>query len=225
MRIDIITAVPGPFRRALDVTILRRAAQTVDLRVHDLRTYAARPHRQIDDYPYGGGSGMVLKPEPIFACVEAIEGSPDEIIFLTPDGEPFTQAAANRLSMKNHLVLLAGHYKGVDQRVRDSLITQEISIGDYVVSGGELPALVVVDAVARLVPGALGDAQSALFDSFQDQLLGAPTYTRPPEYRGLRVPDVLRSGDHARISEWRADIRLSRTRERRPDLLANRSVG
>jgi len=220
MRIDLVTAIPSPLRAALDVTVLRRASHVVDLHLHDLRAYAAQPHGQIDDYPYGGGSGMVLKPEPIFACVEAIGGSPDELIFLTPDGEPFTQPTANCLSMKRHLILLAGHYKGVDQRVRDTLITREITIGDYVVSGGELPALVVIDAVSRLIPGALGDTQSALFDSFQDQLLGAPTYTRPSEFKGLHVPEVLRSGDHARISKWRADIRLRRTRERRPDLLA-----
>lgn len=225
MRIDIITAIPCEMRSALDVTVLRRASDVVDVHICDLREYAAGPHRQIDDYPYGGGSGMVLKPEPIFACVNAISGCPDEIIFLTPDGEPFTQGTANQLSLAEHIVLLAGHYKGVDQRVRDVLITREISIGDYVVSGGELPALVLVDAVTRVIPGALGDAQSALFDSFQDQLLGAPTYTRPPEYNGLRVPDVLRSGDHARISAWRAETRLSRTQKRRPDLLAKEAAG
>lgn len=224
MRIDLITAIPQQTRSALDVTVLRRAASVADVHIHDLREYAAGPHRQIDDYPYGGGAGMVLKPEPIFACIKAIGGHPDEIIFLTPDGEPLTQSTANQLSLVEHLVLLAGHYKGVDQRVRDVLITREISIGDYVVSGGELPALVLVDAVTRVVPGALGDAQSVLFDSFQDQLLGAPTYTRPPEYNGLRVPDVLRSGDHARISAWRAKTRLSRTRKRRPDLLAKETA-
>ena len=225
MRIDIITAIPGHLRSALDVTVLRRAADVVNVHIHDLRKYAPEPHHQIDDYPYGGGSGMVLKPEPIFACIEAIGGSPDEVVFLTPDGEPFTQRTANGLSLANHLVLLAGHYKGVDQRVRDTLITREITIGDYVVSGGELPTLVLVDAITRLIPGALGDGQSALFDSFQDGLLGAPVYTRPPDYRGLRVPEILRSGNHARISTWRADIRLRRTRERRPDLLAKQSAG
>ena len=225
MRVDIITAIPDLLRPALDVTIRRRASQVVDIQVHDLRAFASQPHAQIDDYPYGGGSGMVLKPEPIFACVEAIGGSPDEIVFLTPDGERFTQPVANQISLMKHVVLLAGHYMGVDQRVRDTLITREISIGDYVVSGGELPALVVLDAVVRLVPGVLGDCQSALFDSFQDQLLGAPTYTRPSEFKGLQVPDVLRSGDHARISQWRADCRLARTRERRPDLLATKAAG
>ena len=225
MRVDIITAVPDLLFPALDVTVLRRASEVVDIHVHDLRAFAAQPHAQIDDYPYGGGSGMVLKPEPIFACVEAIGGNPDEVVFLTPDGEPFTQPMANQFSLMKHLVLLAGRYKGVDQRVRDTLVTREITIGDYVVSGGELPALVMLDAVVRLVPGVLGDSQSALFDSFQDELLGAPTYTRPPEYKGLHVPEVLRSGDHARISEWRADCRLHRTRERRPDLLARNAAG
>ena len=225
MRIDIITAIPGHLRSALDVTVLRRAVGVVNVHIHDLRRYAPEPHHQIDDYPYGGGSGMVLKPEPIFACIEEIGGSPDEVVFLTPDGEPFTQRTANGLSLASHLVLLAGHYKGVDQRVRDTLITREITIGDYVVSGGELPTLVLVDAITRLIPGALGDGQSALFDSFQDGLLGAPVYTRPPDYRGLRVPEILRSGNHARISTWRADIRLRRTRERRPDLLAKQSAG
>ena len=225
MRIDILTVIPEQLQSALDVTVLRRITDLVDVHIHDLRIYAPGPHRQIDDYPYGGGSGMVLKPEPIFACIEAIGGCPDEVIFLTPDGEPFTQNLANALSLTNHLILLAGHYKGVDQRVRDVLVTREITIGDYVVSGGELPALVMVDAITRLVPGALGDAQSALFDSFQDRLLGAPNYTRPAVFRGLSVPEVLRSGNHAHINEWRAKIRLRRTRERRPDLLMVEAAG
>lgn len=219
MRIDILTALPQQLQAALDVTVLRRASAVVDAHVHDLRAWATSKHRQIDDYPFGGGSGMVLKPEPIFACVEGLGGEPDEIIFLSPDGEPLSQQLANELSLQSHLVLLAGHYKGVDQRVRDVLVTREISIGDYVVSGGELPALVLLDAVTRLIPGALGDAESALNDSFQDGLLGAPAYTRPAEYRGLAVPEILRSGDHDRIAEWREDIQITRTRKRRPDLL------
>ncbi len=219
MRLDILTALPKQLQTCLDVTVLRRAGTVLQVYVHDLRTWATGKYRQIDDYPYGGGAGMVLKPEPIFACIEGLEENPDEIIFLSPDGEPLSQRLANELSLQSHLVLLAGHYKGVDQRVRDVLVTREISIGDYVVSGGELPALILLDVVARLVPGALGDAQSALTDSFQDGLLGAPAYTRPAEYRNLTVPEVLRSGDHDRIAKWRDDVRLERTRERRPDLL------
>jgi len=198
----------------------------VDIRVHDLRDYTTDRHRQIDDYPYGGGSGMVLKPEPIFRCIEAIQAEAarqgqtiDEVIYLTPDGQVFTQELATRLSLCQQLILLAGHYKGVDQRVRDALVTMELSIGDYVLSGGELPALVVVDAIVRLIPGVLGDASSALSDSFQDGLLDAPVYTRPAVYRGMAVPEVLLSGDHQRIAAWREAQRLEKTRQRRPDLL------
>lgn len=225
MRIDVITALPDIVKGPLQQSILQRAAEKglVDIRVHDLRAYATDKHRQIDDYPFGGGAGMVLKPEPLFACVEAIaeeaDGDIDEVIYLTPDGETFRQERANRLSTKDHLVLIAGHYKGIDQRVRDELVTMEVSIGDYVLSGGELPALVLVDAVVRLIPGVLGDSSSALTDSFQDGLLDAPVYTRPAEYRGLRVPDVLRSGNHKRIDAWRDAQRLKKTKERRPDLL------
>ena len=230
MRIDILTALPEIVRSPLQQSILRRAAQKglVDIRVHDLRDYTTDKHRQIDDYPYGGGAGMVLKPEPIFACIDALRGQVaeaetaiDDVIFLTPDGEVFHQTLANELSLKKHLVLLAGHYKGVDQRVRDALVTREISIGDYVLSGGELPALVLVDALVRLLPGVLGDATSALSDSFQDDLLDAPVYTRPAAFRGAEVPDVLRSGDHQRIAAWREEQRLRKTKERRPDLLPN----
>ncbi len=230
MRIDILTALPEIVRGPLQHSILRRAAQKglIDIQVHDIRDYATDKHRQIDDYPYGGGAGMVLKPEPIFACIEALHRQAeeagqaiDDVIFLTPDGEVFHQKLANELSLKQHLVLLAGHYKGVDQRVRDALVTREVSIGDYVLSGGELPALVLVDALVRLVPGVLGDATSALSDSFQDDLLDAPVYTRPAEFRGADVPDVLRSGDHRRIAAWREEQRLAKTKERRPDLLDN----
>ncbi len=223
MRIDLITALPDLVRAPLEESILRRAAREglVDIRVHDLRDYAAGKHRQVDDYPFGGEAGMVLKPEPIFACVEAIEAehAPDEVIYLTPYGERFEQQAANRLSLCEHLVLLAGHYKGIDERVRRVLVTRELSIGDYVLTGGELPALVVIDAVVRLLPGVLGDTASALTDSFQDDLLGAPVYTRPATFRGMEVPAVLRTGDHARIRAWREAQRLERTRSRRPDLL------
>ncbi len=228
MRIDIVTALPGIVSGPLEHSILKRAARKglVDIRVHDIRDYSTDKHRQIDDYPYGGGAGMVLKPEPIFACIEAIQaeaqaaGVPvDEVIYLTPDGEVLDQQIANALSLKQHLVLLAGHYKGVDERVRQALVTREISIGDYVLSGGELPALVLVDAVVRLIPGVLGDASSALSDSFQDNLLDAPVYTRPATFRGMDVPDVLLSGDHVRVEAWRDEQRLQRTRDRRPDLL------
>lgn len=225
MRIDIVTGLPGIVTGPLTQSILKRAAEKglVDIRVHDIRDYAIDKHRQIDDYPYGGGAGMVLKPEPIFRCVEAIEAecgsAPDELIYLTPDGEVLNQHMATELSLKDHLILLAGHYKGVDQRVRDALVTREVSIGDYVLSGGELPALVVVDAVVRLIPGVLGDAESALSDSFQNNLLDAPVYTRPPEFRGMQVPAVLRSGDHKKVEAWREEQKLNHTKRRRPDLL------
>lgn len=224
MRIDVVTALPGLVEGPLRHSILKRAAQKglADVRVHDLRDYGAGKHREIDDYPYGGGAGMVLKPEPIFACIEDIKENdePDEVIYLTPDGERFDQPAANQLSMRDHLVLLAGHYKGIDERVREALVTREISIGDYVLSGGELPALVLVDAVVRLVPGVLGDSASALSDSFQDGLLAAPVYTRPASFRGRDVPDVLLSGHHERIAAWREEQRRQKTKRRRPDLLA-----
>jgi tRNA (guanine37-N1)-methyltransferase len=224
IRIDIVTALPKLVEEPLRHSILKRAqeADVGTLRVHDLRAFAPDEHRQIDDYPYGGGGGMVLKPEPLFRAVEQIEdeaGEADDIIYLTPDGERLDQPMANRLSMHDHLILIAGHYKGIDQRVRDALVTRELSIGDVVLSGGELPALVLVDAVVRLIPGALGDSASALTDAFQDGLLGAPVYTRPAEYRGRQVPDVLRSGDHQRIAQWRDEKRLEKTQERRPDLL------
>ena len=228
VRFDLVTALPDLVRSPLDHSILKRAQDKglVEVAVHDLRDWAPGKHRQIDDVPYGGMGGMVLKPEPLFACIEALQteqGPYDEVIFLTPDGEPLDQPLANALSLKGRLLLIAGHYKNVDQRVRDALVTREISVGDYVLSGGELPALVLIDAVARLVPGVLGDAGSALSDSFQDGLLDAPSYTRPAEYRGLAVPDVLRSGDHEAIRTWRDDQRLARTRERRPDLLDSAS--
>jgi tRNA (guanine37-N1)-methyltransferase len=226
MRIDIVTALPQLVEAPLRHSIINRAqeADVVTLEVHDLRDFATDKHRQIDDRPYGGGAGMVLKPEPLFRAVEAIEdqeGEADEVIYLTPEGEQFDQSMANRLSMEGHLILIAGRYEGIDQRVRDALVTRELSIGDVVLSGGELPALVVVDAVVRLLPGALGDSSSALTDSFQDGLLGAPAYTRPAEFRGRKVPEVLRSGDHQRIARWRDEKRIEKTRERRPDLLAD----
>ena len=233
MRIDVVTALPGIVEGPLAHSIIQRAqkAGLVEINVHDIRAYATGKHRQIDDYPYGGGAGMVMKPEPIFACLEEIiegakqRGHPvDEVIFLTPDGETFSQPIANALSLKKHVVLLAGHYKGIDQRVRDALVTREISIGDYVLSGGELPALVLVDALVRLVPGVLGDAASALSDSFQDNLLGAPVYTRPASFREMEVPRVLLSGDHTAISAWRESQREEKTRSRRPDMLDDKKA-
>lgn len=226
LRFDLVTALPGLVRSPLEHSILKRAQDKglVEVEVHDLRHYAPGKHRQIDDVPYGGMGGMVLKPEPLFACVESLQaehGPYDEVIFLTPDGETLDQPIANALSLKRRLLLIAGHYKNVDQRVRDTLVTREISVGDYVLSGGELPALVLIDAVARLVPDVLGDAGSALSDSFQDGLLDAPSYTRPATFRGLDVPDVLRSGDHEAIRDWRERQRLERTRQRRPDLLGD----
>lgn len=231
MRIDIVTALPDIVRSPLRQSILKRAADRgrVEIHVHDIRDHSTDKHRQVDDYAFGGGAGMVLKPEPIFACIEQLQVEArergeqvDEIIYLTPDGEVLTQPMANALSLKKHLILLAGHYKGVDQRVRDGLITREISIGDYVLSGGELPALVLVDAVVRLIPGVLGDATSALGDSFQDDLLGPPVYTRPAVFRGMEVPPVLLSGDHEQVAHWREEERLRITRERRPELLDER---
>jgi len=230
MRIDIVTALPDLVAGPLEQSIIQRAQTKglVEIRVHDLRDYSEDKHRTIDDYPFGGGGGMVLTPGPLFACIEAIRAEwaeagdgddGEEVIYLTPDGETLDQPLANVLSMQKRLLLIAGHYKGIDQRVRDTLVTREISIGDYVLSGGELPALVLTDALVRLVPGVLGDAQSALSDSFQDGLLDAPVYTRPAEFRGQSVPDVLLSGDHDRIHAWREDQRLRRTQERRPDLL------
>ena len=225
MRIDLITALPDLCVSPLQQSIVQRAQNKglVDIQVHDLRQFATGKHLKVDDYPFGGGAGMVLKPEPLFDCIQSLtedDGPPvDEVIFLTPDGETLDQPMVNRLSLSGRIILIAGHYKGIDQRVRDHLVTLEISIGDYVLSGGELPAMVLVDSVVRLIPGVLGDAGSALSDSFQDGLLDAPTYTRPAEFRGMRVPDVLLSGDHGKVADWREGQKLEKTRLRRPDLL------
>ncbi|MBI3578539.1 MAG: tRNA (guanosine(37)-N1)-methyltransferase TrmD [Ignavibacteriales bacterium] len=223
MRIDILTGLPKLLESPLQESILRRAQEKkkVEIVVHDLRDYTHDKHKTIDDAPFGGGAGMILKPEPIFECVEALKAQRqyDEIIFLTPDGELFNQKIANELSIKNNLLLICGHYKGVDERVREALVTREISIGDYVLTGGELAAAVIVDAVARLVPGVLNDGESALSDSFQDGLLGSPQYTRPAEFKGMKVPDVLLSGNHADVEEWRQQQRVERTKSRRNDLL------
>ncbi len=227
MRIDVVTAFPEMFEGPLTESILKKARErgVVEIVVHDLRDFAHDKHKTLDDSPYGGGAGMVLKPEPLFECVENLsrERVYDEVILLTADGEVFKQPAANELSLKQNLVLICGHYKGVDERVRERLVTREISIGDYVLTGGEIPALAVVDAVVRLLPGALGDSESALNDSFQDGLLDSPQYTRPPEYRGMKVPDILLSGDHEEVKKWREQMSLARTEKRRPDLIGKRS--
>jgi tRNA (guanine37-N1)-methyltransferase len=221
MRIDIITGLPKLLESPLQESILKRAQnkEIVEIVVHDLRAYTHDKHNTIDDAPYGGGAGMVLKPEPFFECVEALKAQRkyDEIIFLAADGEVFTQKIATQLSLKNNLILLCGHYKGVDQRVREALATCEISIGDYVLTGGELAAVVVIDAVVRLIPGVLNDGESALTDSFQDGMLGCPQYTRPSEYRGMTIPDVLLSGNHHEIDQWRMEQREQRTRRLRGD--------
>jgi len=222
LRIDIISAVPDLLYSPINNSIIKRAKDKglVQIHVHDLRDYTTDKHQKIDDYPYGGGAGMVLSPQPVFDCIEKLtsERKYDEVIFTAPDGEVFEQQHANQLSVKSNIIFLCGHYKGVDQRIRDELITREFSIGDYVLSGGELPALVMTDAVTRLIPGVLGDSESALTDSFQDTLLDAPVYTRPATFRGLEVPDVLLTGDHKKIEKWRSDEAEKRTKERRPDL-------
>jgi tRNA (guanine37-N1)-methyltransferase len=222
LRIDIISGVPDLLTSPLETSIVGRAQdkKLVEIHVHDLRDYTTDKHGKIDDYPYGGGAGMVMTAQPIFDCIERLtdEREYDEIIFTAPDGDTFEQQDANELSIKQNLIFLCGHYKGVDQRVRDELITKEYSIGDYVLSGGELPALVMTDAIVRLLPGVLGDAESALNDSFQEDLLEAPVYTRPAEFRGKSVPDVLLSGDHKKIEEWRFETSKKRTKEKRPDL-------
>lgn len=227
MRIDIVTGLPKLLESPLQESIIRRGQEKgkVEILVHDLRDFTHDKHKTIDDTPYGGGAGMVLKPEPVFECVEALQAQRtyDEIVFLTADGEKFTQAIANELSLKKNVILICGHYKGIDERIRKAIVTRELSIGDYVLTGGELAAAIVVDAVVRLVPGVLNDSESALSDSFQDGLLGAPQYTRPPEFRGMKVPDVLLSGDHKVIDEWRQQQRSERTKNRRSDLLNENS--
>lgn len=206
----------------LEHSIVGRAREQdlVEIHVHDLRDWSDDKHNKVDDYPYGGGAGMVLTPQPIFACIEHLKEQReyDEILFPAPDGVPFRQEHANELSLKKNLMILCGHYKGVDQRVRDTLVSREFTIGDYVLSGGELPAAVITDAVVRLLPGVLGDAQSALTDSFQDHLLEGPIYTRPAEFRGMEVPELLRSGDHEKVKQWRQEQSLKRTKKMRPDL-------
>ncbi|GHN00620.1 tRNA (guanine-N(1)-)-methyltransferase [Cytophagales bacterium WSM2-2] len=222
MRIDIITCLPKLLEGPFSDSILKRAQDKglVQVMVHDLRPFSTNKHRTTDDYAFGGGAGMVMMIEPIDRCISSLkeQRTYDEIIYMSPDGELLTQSIANQLSLKENLVLLCGHYKGVDERVREHLITREISIGDYVLSGGELAAAVVSDAVIRLLPGVLSDETSALTDSFQDGLVAPPVYTRPADYNGWKVPDVLLSGHEAKIQDWRHDQSLERTRKRRPGL-------
>jgi len=223
MRIDIISVVPELLESPFQHSILKRAQERglLEVQVHDLRKYGLGKHLQLDDYQFGGGAGMVMMVEPLANCMDDLKAQRDydDIIYLTPDGKRFDQKMANQLSMKQNLILLCGHYKGVDERIREHYITLEISIGDYVLSGGELPAAVLVDAIGRLLPGVLNDETSALFDSFQDNLLAPPVYTRPAEFRGWKVPDILTSGNFPKIEEWRYEQSLKRTQERRPDLL------
>jgi len=223
MRIDILTCLPRLLEGPMNDSIVKRAREKnlVTVEVHDLREYTSDPHRTTDDYAFGGGAGMVMMIEPIHRCIDSLKSKRnyDEVIYMSPDGERLTQSLANQLSLKSNLILLCGHYKGVDERVREHLVTREISIGDYVLSGGELPAAVVADAVIRLLPGALSDETSALTDSFQDGLVAPAVYTRPADYRGWTVPSVLLSGNPAKIEDWRHENALQRTRKRRPDLL------
>lgn len=223
MRIDIITVVPDILTSPFDVSILKRAIEKglVEIHLHNLRDYVTDNYKQIDDYQFGGGAGMVMMIEPIDKCISGLKAQRnyDEIIYMTPDGETFNQKTANQLSLKENLIILCGHYKGVDQRVRDHFITREISIGDYVLSGGELAAAVVCDAVIRLIPGVLGNETSALTDSFQDDLLAPPVYTRPADYKGWKVPEILTSGNFPKIEAWREEQSYLRTKELRPDLL------
>ena len=226
MRIDLLTVLPEIFESPLGCSIIKRARNKglVDIHVHNLRDYTTDRHRKVDDYPFGGEAGMVMQVAPIDRAITAlkVERHYDEVIFTSPDGETFDQPMANSMSMLENIIILCGHYKGVDYRVREHLITREISIGDYVLTGGELPAMVITDAIVRLIPGAIGDEQSALSDSFQDNLLAPPVYSRPADYNGWRVPDILLSGHEAKIAEWRYEQALERTRRLRPDLLGKK---
>lgn len=223
MRIDIITVLPEMLQGPLNCSIIERAKKKglVEIEVHNLRDYTENKHRKVDDYPFGGEAGMVMGIQPIDSCISHLKSQRDydEVIFTSPDGELLTQPMANTMSLLNNIIILCGHYKGVDYRVREHFVTKEISIGDYVLTGGELPAAVITDAIVRLIPGVIGDEQSALSDSFQDNLLAPPVYTRPADYKGWKVPDILLSGHEARISEWRHAMALERTKRLRPDLL------
>lgn len=223
MHIDIISIVPELLESPLQHSMMKRAQEKglLTIAVHHLRNWAVNDYGQVDDYQYGGGAGMVMMCEPLTKAIEELSQNRkfDEVIYLTPDGNTFNQKTANRLSLKENLLLICGHYKGIDQRIRDNFVTMEISVGDYVLSGGEIAAAIIVDAVGRLLPGVLNDETSALTDSFQDDLLAPPVYTRPVDFRGWKVPDILMSGDHKKIEEWRHEQSLLRTKERRPDLL------
>ncbi len=223
MRIDILTIFPEIFAGPFDHSIMKRAVNKgfVEIHIHNIRDFATSKHKNVDDYAFGGGAGMVMLVQPIADCIESLrkERTYDEVIFLTPDGRQFDQKTANALSLKKNLIILCGHYKGIDQRIRDHFITSEISIGDYVLSGGELAAAVVTDSVIRLIPGVLNDETSALSDSFQDGMLSPPVYTRPADYQGWKVPEVLLSGNEKEIKKWQAEQAEERTRSRRPDML------
>ena len=223
MRIDIISVIPEMLESPLGCSILKRAQDKglAELHVHNLRDNTTNKHRKVDDYPFGGDAGMVIQVEPVDRCISALkaERNYDEVIFTAPDGEILNQSMANSMSMLENIIILCGHYKGVDYRIREHLVTREISIGDYVLTGGEIPAIIIADSIVRLIPGVIGDEQSALSDSFQDNLLEPPVYTRPAEYNGWRVPDILLSGHQARIDEWKHQQSLERTARLRPDLL------
>ncbi len=223
MRIDIVSVFPEIIEGAIQNSIMKRAREKglVEFHLHNLRDYSLDKHRRVDDYPFGGEAGMVMQVEPIDRVISHLKSQReyDEVIFTSPDGEPFTQSTANELSLMKNLIILCGHYKGVDYRVREHLVTRELSIGDFVLTGGELVAAMIADAVVRVIPGAIGDEQSALSDSFQDGLLAPPVYTRPAEYKGWKVPEVLLSGHERKIAEWRHEQSLERTKKRRPDLL------
>ena len=223
MRIDIISVLPEMLEGFVHESILARAEKKglAEIRLHNLRDYSLDKWRRVDDYPYGGSAGMVMQCEPIDRCISALkaEREYDEVIYTSPDGEQFNQGMANELSMKGNLIILCGHYKGIDQRVRDHLITKEISVGDFVLTGGELPAATIADAIVRVIPGVLNDEQSALSDSFQDNRLAAPIYTRPADYKGWKVPEILLSGNEAKIRQWEMDQAIAHTKKLRPDLL------
>lgn len=223
MRIDILSVLPELLESPLNHSILKRAQDKglLEVHTHGLRDWAVNEYGQIDDYQYGGGAGMVMMCEPLAKAIESLQSEReyDEVIYMTPDGKTLDQKISNNLSLKGNLIIICGHYKGIDERIREHFVTLEISIGDYVLSGGELAAAVLVDTIGRLIPGVLNDETSALFDSFQDNLLAPPVYTRPEEFRGWRVPDILLSGNHKHIEEWRLEQSLKRTKERRPDLL------
>lgn len=223
MRIDIISAIPDLMESYINGSIIKiaRSKGLVEIILHNLHDYALDKYKHIDDTPFGGGAGMIIKCQPLFDCIEKLQSERkyDEIIYMSADGEKLNQSMSNELSLKENIIIIAGHYKGIDQRVRDYFVSKEVSLGDFVLSGGELPALVLADSIIRIIPGVIGDAESALEDSFQNGLLEAPQYTRPADFRGMLVPPVLLSGNHAEIKKWRDEMSLEKTKSRRPDLL------